>query len=39
MIVDDHRLDHDGLGDIVGWCLGVFYTNDGMVVSQYSDWL
>ena len=32
-------MDHDGMGDTVGRCLGVFYAKDGMVVSHHSDWL
>ena len=30
---------HDGLGDSIGQCLGVFYANDGMVGSWDLDWL
>ena len=30
---------HDGLGETVGWCLGVFYAADDVVVSLNSDWL
>ena len=32
--VEDQRVSHDGLGDTGRWCLGVFYANDGMVVSR-----
>ena len=39
MIVEEQRVDHDGLGDTAGRCLGVFYANDGMVGSRYADWL
>ena len=33
MIVEDQRVAHDGLGETVGRCLGVFYADDGMVCS------
>ena len=32
-------MDHDGLEETVGRCLGVFYSNDGMVGSRDSDCL
>ena len=31
--MEDQRVDHDGLGETVGWCLGVFYADGGMVGS------
>ena len=31
MTVEDKRVGHDGLGETVGWCLRIFYANDGMV--------
>ena len=31
MTVKDQRLAHNRLGETVGWCLGVFYADDGMV--------
>ena len=34
MAVEDQRVDHEGLGETFGRCLGVFYSNDGMVGSQ-----
>ena len=37
MTVEDQRVDHDGLGETVGRCLGVFYADDGMVGSRESD--
>ena len=27
------------LGETIGRCLGVFYANNGMVISRNSDWL
>ena len=39
MMVEDHRVAHDGLGETFGRCLVVFYTDDGMVRSCNSDWL
>ena len=32
-------MDRDRLGEAVGWCLGVFYADDGMVGSQDLEWL
>ena len=37
--VEDQRVSHGGIGEAVGRCLGVFYVNDGMVGSRYSEWL
>ena len=39
MMVEDQRVAHEGLGETVGQCLGVFYANYGMVGSRDSDWL
>ena len=39
MTLKDQRVAHDGLGDTVGRCLGVFYSNAGMVKSRDSDWI
>ena len=39
MKVEYHRVARDGLGEIVGKCLGVFYTKNVMVGSPNSDWL
>ena len=39
MTVEDQRVAHYGLGEISGRCLGVFYDDGGMVVSQDPDWL
>ena len=39
MTVEDHRVAHDGLLDTVRRCLGVFYADECMVVSQDADWL
>ena len=32
-------MDHAGMGETVGRCLGFFYADDGMVGSRNSDWL
>ena len=32
-------MDHEGLGETVGRCLGLFYAHNGMFVSRISDWL
>ena len=34
MTVQDHRVDHDGLGETVGMCVGVFYSGNGIVSSR-----
>ena len=39
MTVEDQRVDHNGMGEAVGWCLGVFYADDGMVGSIDTEWL
>ena len=39
MTVEDQRVSHDGMGETVGRCLGVFYDNDSMVGSCDSDWI
>ena len=39
MTVEDQRVAHEGLGETVGWRMGVLYANDGMVGSQDTDWL
>ena len=39
MTVEDQRVAHDGLGETIGQCLGVFYAHDGTVGSQDADWL
>ena len=38
MTVEDQRVDHDRLVDTIGRCLGVFYSNDGMVGPRNLDW-
>ena len=37
--VKEQRVDHGRLVYTAGWCLGVFYADDGMVESQDADWL
>ena len=32
--VEDQRVAHNGMGEAVGRCLGVFYSDDGMVASK-----
>ena len=39
MTIEEQRVAHDGLGKTVGQCLGVFYTDDGMVRSRKPDWV
>ena len=39
MTVEDHRVDHDGLLDTVGWCLEFFCSGYIVVGSRYTDWL
>ena len=39
IMVEDHRVAYDGLGYTVGRCLGVCYTNYGVVKSSDPDWL
>ena len=39
MTVEDQRVAHDGMGDTVGRCLGLFYANNDMVGSHDLDWL
>ena len=39
MTVEDQRVAQDGLGETVGWCVGVFYAENGMVGSREPDWL
>ena len=37
--IEDQRVDYDGMGETFGRCLGVFYSNYGMVGSRNSDLL
>ena len=39
LMVEDKLVAHEGLGLMVGWCLGLFYAVDCMVESRYSEWL
>ena len=39
MTVEDQRVAYYGLGETIGWCLGVFNSEDFMVGSHDSDWL
>ena len=39
MIVEYHRVDHNELGEAFRRCLRVFYSDDGMVISRYPDWI
>ena len=39
LTVKDHMVVQEGLGLNVGRCLGFFYTDDGMVEAQESEWL
>ena len=39
LTVEDKLVDHEGLGFVVGRCLGPFYADDGMVGSRYLEWI
>ena len=39
MVVDDHRVAHDEMVKTFGRCVGVFYSDNGMVISHDPDWL
>ena len=39
MTVEYQRMAHNGMGETFKQCLGVFYSNDGMVISRDSAWL
>ena len=39
MTVEDQRVAHNGMGEAVGRCMGIFYVNDGMVGSRNVEWL
>ena len=39
MTVEDQRVAHDGLQETYGQCLGLLYSDDGMVVSQDAYWM
>ena len=39
MTVEDQRVAHDGMREADGRCLGVFYTNYGMIGSRDAEWL
>ena len=39
MTVEDQRVAQDWLGEAIRRCLGVFYSDDGMVGSRDPDWL
>ena len=39
LMVEDKLVVHEGLGLMVGGCLGLFYAVDCMVESIYSEWL
>ena len=39
MTVEDQSVAHDGLGEIVGKYLGLFYANDDMSSSRNTDWM
>ena len=38
MTVEYQRVAYYGLGEAVGWCLGVFYSGDDMIESRDPDW-
>ena len=37
MTVEDQKVVHNGMGEAVGRCMGVFYADDGMVESRNSN--
>ena len=39
MTVENQRVADDGLGETIGWCMGVFYADDGMVGSHGLYWM
>ena len=39
MTVEDHRVDHAGMVETVGRCLGFLYAYNGIVYSRNSDWI
>ena len=39
LVVEDQLVTQEGLGLLVGRCLGLFYVDYGMVVSQDPEWL
>ena len=39
MTVEDELVAHDGLGLMMGQCIGMFYANDGLVWSREQKWL
>ena len=39
MTVEERMVSHDGMGESVVWCLGIFYANYGMVSSIEEEWL
>ena len=39
MTVEDQRVEHNGMGDTVGHCLGVFYAGYGTVRSCDLEWI
>ena len=39
LTINNHAANHDDIGEAVGHNLGVFYVNDGMIVSRNPGWL
>ena len=37
-MVEDKEVPQDGLGNAMGWILGVFYAEDGLLDSQDPEW-
>ena len=39
LTVEDNSAMHDGLGMVVGSFMGVFYSDDSMIISRDPEWL
>ena len=37
-MVEDKEVPQDGLGNAMGWILGVFYAEDGLLDSREPEW-
>ena len=39
LTVEDELVAHEGMGLAMGWCLGLFYDNKGMVGLRDTKWI
>ena len=39
LTAEEESAAHEGLGMVVGWYMGVFYTDDGIIRSRDTEWL